>query len=506
MKITIAQLNTVSGDIKGNLAKAVRVLTKFGEKSDLIVFSELFTPPASFGISFKRVQSAVNELLEISKEYSLASLLLKVPASDGKSSILLIQEGKFLNARKKTSSVGNKKFAEECLDFSSGNIKIPFKGYVLNVFEGKDFLNFEKLKNREKKKSLFIGIAEFLFSVKEMKPTRALIQKYAKESAAPFILVNRAGAEDGAVFDGGSFCVNKKGEVVSAFPFFDEHVETIDITRAALPERFLPREKIAAIHDALVVGTRDYIKKNGFSKVIMGLSGGIDSAVTCVLAKEAFGARNVLTLALPSKYSTPESEAYARRLAKNLNIRLETVNISGIFDSYEQTLKPFLKTEKNGDVEIYLQNIQARTRGNILMAFSNKLGYMVLATGNKSELLTGYCTLYGDMAGGFAPLADVTKTMVYELARYINRQDEIIPEEIIKRIPTAELSPNQTDQDTLPPYDILDKILCYFEEGYSCEEIEKKGFDIRTVSWVRCRIRNSRHKRGQAPLGVKIKI
>jgi len=513
MKITIAQLNTVSGDIEGNLKKALRVLSEFGNRSDLIVFSELFTPPTSFGISFKHVQSAVHKLLEISKEYPLAALLLKVPithekgqAFDKKSSILLMHHGKFLNAREKKSSDKNKTLTSECLDFSSVNTIIPFKGYSLNVFDGEDLLSFEKLKSREKKNSLFIGIAEFLFNVKEMNSPRTLIQKYAEEYAAPFILVNRAGAEDGSVFDGGSICVNKKGEVVSAFPFFEEHAETIDITRAAPPKRLLPREKIAAVYDALVAGTRDYVKKNGFSKVIMGLSGGIDSAVTCVLAKEAFGAKNVLTLALPSKYSSPESEAYARRLAKSLNIRIETVNISDIFDSYERTLKTFLKTEKNGDVEIYLQNIQARTRGNILMAFSNKLGYIVLATGNKSELLTGYCTLYGDMAGGFAPLADVTKTMVYELAGYINRQDEIIPEEIIKRSPTAELSPNQTDQDTLPPYDTLDKILCYFEEGYSCEEIEKKNFDIKTVRWVQQRVRNSGYKIEQASLCVKLSI
>lgn len=261
---------------------------------------------------------------------------------------------------------------------------------------------------------------------------------------------------------------------------------------------------IAEVYDILVTGTREYVKKSGFSKVVIGLSGGIDSAVVCVLAKDALGEKNVLVLALPSKYSSKESETYARRAAKNLNVRMETIDISDIYDSYERTLAAFFKAEKKGDVEIYLQNIQARIRGNILMAFSNKLGYMVLAPGNKSELLTGYCTLYGDMVGGIAPLSDVTKTMVYKLAEYINRKDEIVPREIIERVPTAELSPNQTDQDTLPPYDILDEIICYLEEGVSAEEISRKGLDIKTINWVKQRIDKNRYKVKQAPPRIKI--
>ena len=261
---------------------------------------------------------------------------------------------------------------------------------------------------------------------------------------------------------------------------------------------------IVEVYDILVTGTREYVKKSGFSKVVMGLSGGIDSAVTCVLAKDAVGADNILGLAMPSKYSSGESEIYARRLTKNLNVRMETIDISGVYDSYERTLKPFFAAGEKGDVEVYLQNIQARTRGNILMAFSNKCGYIVLATGNKSELMTGYCTLYGDMVGGVAPLSEVTKTMVYELAEYINRKEEVIPREIIERVPTAELSPNQKDQDTLPPYDILDEIICYMEEGFSSEEISKKGFDVKTINWVKQRIEKNRYKMEQAPVGIKI--
>ncbi|MBL7073503.1 MAG: NAD(+) synthase [Candidatus Omnitrophica bacterium] len=262
--------------------------------------------------------------------------------------------------------------------------------------------------------------------------------------------------------------------------------------------------QINEIYEVLVAGTREYVKKSGFSKVVMGLSGGIDSAVVCVLAKDAFGAENVLTLAMPSRYSSKASETYARRIAGNIDVKIKTLDISDVYDSYERTLKPFLETKKNNDVEIYLQNIQARIRGNILMAFSNKLEHMVLATGNKSELLTGYCTLYGDMTGGIAPLADVTKTMVYELADYINRKDEIVPREIIERVPTAELSPNQTDQDALPPYGILDEIICCLEGGCSAEDISRKGFDIETINWVKERVEKNRYKRKQAPSGIKI--
>jgi len=206
---------------------------------------------------------------------------------------------------------------------------------------------------------------------------------------------------------------------------------------------------------------------------------------------------------MPSKYSSCESEEYAGALAKNLGIEIKTVEINDIFDSYTKTLKKFLKTDKE-EVEVYLQNIQARIRGNILMAFSNKFGHLVLAAGNKSELLTGYCTLYGDMVGGFAVLSDITKTMVYELAEFINKKKEIIPREIIERVPTAELKPDQTDQDTLPPYDILDKIISFLEEGYSAKEIKEKGLDAETISLVSEMMKKNRYKIKQAPLGVKI--
>ena len=267
----------------------------------------------------------------------------------------------------------------------------------------------------------------------------------------------------------------------------------------------ISREKIAALYGELVTGLRDYMEKCGFSKAIVGLSGGIDSAVTCCLAKEAVGSENVLGLSMPSIYSSKESSEYSRKLAENLDIELKAIPISDIYRSYIKTLKKNLLINKDRkEVGVYLQNIQARIRGNILMAFSNRFGHLVLATGNKSELAVGYCTLYGDLAGGLAVISGVPKTIVYHLADHINREAEIIPRGTIDLAPSAELKFGQCDQDTLPPYDILDEILYYLEEGYSEKSLLEKGFEPETIKWVMEAVDKSEYKRKQAPPGLKI--
>ena len=268
----------------------------------------------------------------------------------------------------------------------------------------------------------------------------------------------------------------------------------------------ISRESIAAIHDEIITGLRDYMKKHGFSKAVIGLSGGIDSAVVSSLAAEAVGAENVLGLSMPSRYSSEESSKYAEALAKNLGIEYKVVPITDIYFSYIDTLKKDLLIEEDKEeVNVYLQNIQARIRGNILMAFSNKFGHLVLATGNKSELSVGYCTMYGDLAGGLAIISDIPKTVVYKLADYINRDSEIIPVGIINRMPSAELKPGQFDQDTLPPYDVLDKILYHLERECTEEQLLEKGFKPETIKWVLEAIDKSEYKRMQAPPGLKLK-
>jgi NAD+ synthase (glutamine-hydrolysing) len=257
------------------------------------------------------------------------------------------------------------------------------------------------------------------------------------------------------------------------------------------------------VYKALVLGVRDYMEKCGFSKAVVGLSGGLDSAVVTCIAAEAIGPQNVMGVSMPSPYSLRESVEDARRVAENLGVRCEVIRISTIYNAYLRALEQNLGFDSAMDVA--LENIQARIRGNLLMAISNRLGHLVLSTGNKSELAVGYCTLYGDMSGGLAVISDVPKTMVYELAHYINEDSEVIPKSIIEKPPSAELKPDQRDQDTLPPYEILDRILYYYiEEGQAAEEIKSLGFDPETVEWVMRAVQKSEYKRRQAAPGLKV--
>ena len=320
----------------------------------------------------------------------------------------------------------------------------------------------------------------------------------------PLLYVNQVGGQDSLIFDGHSVVVNQWGEVCATAAGFREDMLLIDIDdlRGKGTVCPTPEDSIAHVQEALVLGLRDYLHKTGFHKAVIGLSGGIDSAVTAVLAALALGPENVLGVALPSPYTAQMSIDDAQALSHNLGCGFEIIPISGAMDAYQQALAPLFVGLAEDVTE---QNIQARIRGNLLMALSNKFGGMLLSTGNKSEMAVGYCTLYGDMSGGLAVLADVPKVMVYELARWMNRAGEVIPERIITRPPTAELKPNQTDQDDLPPYEILDPILAaYLEEHLSVDEITARGFERETVRGIIRRIVRNEHKRKQAALGLKV--
>jgi NAD+ synthase (glutamine-hydrolysing) len=350
--------------------------------------------------------------------------------------------------------------------------------------------------------TLLINISASPYSVGKELTRYNLIAGHARRHGIPFVYVNQIGGNDDLVFDGRSVAVNGRGEPVAVLPPFVEAIAALDTAAAQPLGPYTPQREIASVHDALVLGLKDYMRKTGFSLAVIGLSGGIDSAVTCALAVAALGRGNVLGVSMPSQYSSQGSLDDARRLARNLGIQYKVIAIAGVHRAYLEVLEPHFEGRAPDVTE---ENIQARIRGNYLMALSNKLGHMVLSTGNKSELAVGYSTLYGDMSGGLAVISDVPKMMVYELAHYVNRGGEVIPPASITKPPSAELRPNQTDQDTLPPYPILDAILHqYIEEMRSASEIVAQGFDPETVRWVLRAVDRNEYKRKQAPPGPRV--
>ncbi|HVM10876.1 MAG TPA: NAD+ synthase [Actinomycetota bacterium] len=330
----------------------------------------------------------------------------------------------------------------------------------------------------------------------------AICAERARETGAWILYVNCVGGQDELVFDGGSMVVSPAGRVTARAPMFEEALLVVDLPDGGGPEVEWP-EGAEEVYRALVLGLDDYVRKNGFAEVVLGLSGGIDSALTAVLAADALGPAAVRALAMPSPYSSSESLEDARDVAERLGIRLDVIPIDGAFAAYREALAQVFAGSEPGVAE---ENLQARIRGNLLMALSNRFGSMVLATGNKSELAVGYSTLYGDMAGGFSPLKDVPKTLVYELARWRNAQGSPpIPDRVLTKAPTAELRPDQKDTDSLPPYEVLDPIIqAYVEEDRSPEEIVADGADAATVQRVVAMIDRAEYKRRQGAPGVKI--
>lgn len=345
-----------------------------------------------------------------------------------------------------------------------------------------------------------------------------MLRSIARKHHRPVIYVNQIGGNDELIFDGTSLAVDAGGEVVCLAASFEEGLVLLEMGRERSGPVFLepvgkidfqvpgagsalPREDISYVYRALVLGIRDYLRKTGFQKALVGLSGGIDSSVTAALAAAALGPENVLGVSMPSRYSSPGSRSDARILAENLGIAFREIPIEGMFSAFLKAMN------RDGSPcgDLAEENIQARIRGNILMFISNREGYLTLTTGNKSEMAVGYCTLYGDMSGGLAVLADVPKVMVYQLARYINREREIIPESVLVKPPSAELRPNQVDQDSLPPYEVLDTILqAYIEEEKSAEEIAALGFDPALVREVIRRVDRAEYKRRQAAPGLRV--
>jgi NAD+ synthase (glutamine-hydrolysing) len=348
-----------------------------------------------------------------------------------------------------------------------------------------------------------INISASPFHLGKRELRRQMLETIARDNKVPVLFVNQVGGNDSLLFDGSSMVIAPDGRIVTQAKSFEEDLVIFDSETMQGDLHEQTAVGVPSAYAALVLGTRDYVRKCGFKKVVIGLSGGIDSALTAAIAVDALGKENVTGIAMPSQYSSEHSIQDARELACKLGIRFELMPIGAIFDEYRKSLAPLFAGLPEGIAE---ENIQSRIRGGLLMAFSNKFGDLVLTTGNKSELAVGYCTLYGDMVGGLAVIADVPKTMVYDISRYVNSIQPVIPQSTIDKPPSAELRPDQKDSDSLPPYEVLDKILKdYVEDYHTAEQIAADhGYDERVVRDVIRMIERSEYKRQQAAPGLKI--
>jgi NAD+ synthase (glutamine-hydrolysing) len=533
MKFTVAQLNYHIGNFTGNKDKICKAIRKAkSEGSDLIIFSELCIPgypPLDLLDRLDFIEKCNQTVLEIADECTGITAIVGSPTinikPEGKklfNSALLLSEGKIIFSANKallpTYDIFDEyRYFEPEKQFSV----FPFKGLKLalticeDLWDEQPFDNeFEKTRLytvspmeelARQKPDLIINIAASPFSYSKTEAKENIFISKAVKYKIPVISVNQTGANTELIFDGASILVNKKGEIFERLPFFEEAVKTYsfeNIKSESTTCRDVRPDPISLIHKALVTGLRDYFTKTGLKNSIVGLSGGIDSAICLVLAAEALGNENVRALLMPSRYSSDHSVKDAIALANKLKVHYDIINIEKPFRAFEEDLATVLRGTKQDVTE---ENIQARIRAILLMAVSNKLGCILLNTSNKSEAAVGYGTLYGDMAGGLSVIGDVYKTDVYRLAYYINRESEIIPENIIRKLPSAELRPDQFDSDSLPEYNLLDSILYqYIELQKPASRIIKEGADKDTVLKVIRMINFNEYKRYQAPPVLRI--
>jgi NAD+ synthase/NAD+ synthase (glutamine-hydrolysing) len=527
VKIALGQINPTVGDFSGNAAKIVDFSHRAqAAGAGLILFPELSIcgyPPrdlverASF-VARNR-ETADRIAAETRGIAVICGLVTPAHAETGKAamnSAALLRDGRVAFVQSKMLLPTYDVF-DEMRNFAPAKSQTLFpmgeKQIALTICE--DAWNDKHFWNRrlytfdpvealvQAGGNLLLNISASPFWMGKRELRRSMLATIARSDKVPVAMVNQVGGNDSLVFDGSSMVFNSAGEIIAQGKSFEEDLVLFDSERLTGDMHPQIEGEEASVYAALVLGTRDYVRKCGFQSVIVGLSGGIDSALTACIAAEALGGENVLSVGMPGPYSSTGSIDDARALAKNLGIRFEVLCITEIFEAYRRTLQKTLAGRKEDTTE---ENLQSRARGTLLMALSNKFGAIVLSTGNKSELGVGYCTLYGDMVGGLAVISDVPKTLVYRLSHYVNSLRPVIPAASLEKPPSAELRPNQKDSDSLPPYEVLDPILeDYVEEGHTAEQIAAEHqFDLALVKKVIAMVNRNEYKRQQAAPGLKI--
>ena len=527
VKIALGQINPTVGDFRGNAAKIIEFACRArAEGAGLALFPELCVcgyPPRDLVERASFVAQNRESLDRIAAETRGISVICGVvtpaQAETGKSvmnSAALLQDGKVVFVQSKMLLPTYDVF-DEMRNFAPGKSQrvFPFCGKQMalticeDAWNDKQFWN-KRLYTFDPVEALIHAGGNFLLNISaspfwigKRELRRDMLATIARQYKVPVVMVNQVGGNDSLIFDGSSLVLDPAGEVIAQGKSFAEDIVYFDSDRLTGEIHDQVEGEEASVYAALVLGTRDYVHKCGFRQVIIGLSGGIDSALTAAIAVDALGPENVIGVGMPGPYSSQGSIDDARDLAHNLGIRFELLCISDIFESYRKALCKVFAGRNEDETE---ENIQSRARGTLLMALSNKFGAIVLSTGNKSELGVGYCTLYGDMVGGLAVISDVPKTLVYGLSRYVNSRRPVIPESSLEKPPSAELRPNQKDSDTLPPYEVLDAILeDYIEELHTADRIAAdRNFDVNLVRRVIRMVERAEYKRQQAAPGIKI--
>jgi len=521
MKVALVSFNPVVGDIRNNLESIRNFICDLDKQNiDLIVFPELTVcgyPPRDLLDRESFIEDnkkAVESLLKYGKSNILIGFVDR-KKGDGKlyNAAAHIVDGKIEKIVYKTLLPTYDIFDEDRYFVpaeETGFINVKDKKVGVTICEDLWFEENKKYsinpveKLVESKIDYLVNLSASPYEENKLERRMELIAGSAKKFGMPVLYVNQVGGNDGIIFDGGAVVTDKNGNVLKYSSRFNENVLIYDFKEKNVPVKFSLPDPDDDLADALSLGIRDYVIKCGFKKVVLGLSGGIDSALTATLAVRALGCDNVIGVSMPSRFSSKSSKDDAEQLAENLGIEYLCVPIEPIFESYLSHLNPCFNDRPWDLTE---ENIQARIRGNILMALSNKHGWLVLTTGNKSELAVGYCTLYGDMCGGLAVISDLFKTRVYELSNALNRKGEVIPFGSITKPPSAELRHDQTDQDSLPDYEVLDGILkAYIEQHCSVREIIEKGFCKETVLRTIRMVDRAEYKRRQAAPGLKISV